>query len=141
MSETIIHGKYRYNAKNKTNATKDDYVTMYFETSTDDVVLLEVPDANKDSESLIKGATLTDILSKLEMNAIANKLKRGKAYVVGDCSFSKKLPSWARLDCIQAGVSAPEEPNYGASPYEGQTVKDGTVVWMIHDVKHAVYAP
>lgn len=103
---------------------------------------------------------------------MANTRKNNQAYKVGDIAYSDDLPSWARLDCLTAGVTASTEPRFvteeeaaeieagkteedtegakGAEeaveeiPYvvikEGNTFEDGTVTWLISDIKHALYA-
>jgi hypothetical protein len=68
-----------------------------------------------------------------------NMCKRSTAYAVGDVAFTPSVPTWVRLDCTQAGTTAINEPVWGAVT-EGQEIIDGTVKWIVHDVKHAVYA-
>lgn len=46
-------------------------------------------------------------------------LKRKRAYLVGDIAYSKRLPSWARLECVKAGTTATEEPAAFASVSTG----------------------
>ena len=46
-----------------------------------------------------------------ETASFTNRLQRMKAYKVGDIVYSSKLPSWAYLECTQAGTTAATEPN------------------------------
>ena len=43
--------------------------------------------------------------------SFVNRLQRNKAYKIGDIVYSSKLPSWAHLECTQAGTTAATEPN------------------------------
>lgn len=54
------------------------------------------------------------------------------AYVVGDVKHSLTLPSWAYLECIQAGTTAATEPTW---PSVGQEIADGTCKWLVRDIK------
>ena len=55
-----------------------------------------------------KKADRTDIESPA---SFVNRLQRKKAYKVGDIVYSAKLPSWAYLECTQAGTTGNTEPN------------------------------
>ena len=68
-----------------------------------------------------------------------NNINRNAAYAVGDITFSGNLPTWVRLDCIKAGITGLVEPVWGTVA-EGRTIIDGTVTWLVCDVKHALYA-
>ena len=46
-----------------------------------------------------------------ETVSFTNRLQRKKAYKVGDIVYSVKMPSWAYLECTQAGTTADTEPN------------------------------
>lgn len=46
-----------------------------------------------------------------ETVSFTNRLQRNKAYKIGDIVYSSKLPSWAYLECTQAGTTAATEPN------------------------------
>ena len=46
-----------------------------------------------------------------ETASFTNRLQRKKAYKVGDIVYSAKLPSWAYLECTQAGTTGNTEPN------------------------------
>ena len=61
-------------------------------------------------------------------------LKRSTAYVVGDVAYSSNLPSWARLECVTAGTTASTEPTL-SSVAVGTSVTDGTVTWIIDDIR------
>lgn len=51
--------------------------------------------------------TLTDLTI---INGITT-LQRNKAYEVGDIAYSSYLPSWARLECVTAGITADTVPS------------------------------
>jgi hypothetical protein len=74
-------------------------------------------------------------LSKLGTNLWLSS----KTYSVGDVAYSIKLSTWARLHCIVAGTTAATEPAWGTVT-EGQQIVDGSVTWLVCDVKHALYA-
>lgn len=60
------------------------------------------------STKVDKKADQTDLESTA---SFINRLQRKKAYKVGDIVYSSKLPSWAYLECTQAGTTAATEPN------------------------------
>ena len=60
------------------------------------------------STKVDKKADRTDLESTA---SFTNRLQRKKAYKVGDIVYSSKLPSWAYLECTQAGTTAVTEPN------------------------------
>lgn len=60
------------------------------------------------SNQIGKKANQTDLE---ETVSFTNRLQRKKAYKVGDIVYSSKLPSWAYLECTQAGTTAVTEPN------------------------------
>lgn len=43
-----------------------------------------------------------------------NMLKRNKPYSAGDIAYSPSLPSWAYLECIMAGTTGDEEPDFSS---------------------------
>lgn len=60
------------------------------------------------SNQISKKANQTDLE---ETVSFVNRLQRNKAYKVGDIVYSSKLPSWAHLECTQAGTTGNTEPN------------------------------
>lgn len=74
--------------------------------------------------------TITTSDSSTSFYGALNLLKRNKTYAVGDIAYSPNLPSWAYLECIQAGTTGETEPVFGGylSP-----ISDGTVVWRMRD--------
>ncbi|WIW70450.1 hypothetical protein [Anaerosinus gibii] len=64
-----------------------------------------------------------------------NLLKRNKAYVIGDIAYSSNLPGWVRLECITAGTTAGTEPSLLNITQAGILVTDGTVVFIVDDVR------
>ena len=64
-----------------------------------------------------------------------NLLSRSKAYQYGDIAYSPNLPSWAYLYCVQAGTTAASEPSFASVNTMGQYITDGTVKWIVDDVR------
>ena len=64
-----------------------------------------------------------------------NLLSRSKAYQYGDIAYSPNLPSWAYLYCVQAGTTAASEPSFTSVNTMGQYITDGTVKWIVDDVR------
>lgn len=64
-------------------------------------------------------------------NRLRPGLKRSTVYAVGDIAFHDGLPSWAYLECTQAGTTAETEPDFQNGG--GKSVTDGTVVWRVKD--------
>ena len=51
-----------------------------------------------------------------------NMLKRNKPYSVGDIAYSPSLPSWAYLECITAGTTGDEEPDFSSVSSTGSVI-------------------
>lgn len=66
---------------------------------------------------------------------INNQLRRNTAYQYGDIAYSNSLPSWAYLYCVQAGTTAASEPSFTSVNAMGQYITDGTVKWIVDDVR------
>lgn len=64
-----------------------------------------------------------------------NLLSRSKAYQYGDIAYSPKLPSWAYLFCVTAGTTAASEPSFSSVNTMGQYITDGTVKWIVDDIR------
>ncbi len=64
-------------------------------------------------------------------------LQRNKAYAVGDIAYHKSLPSWARLECVRVGTTGANLPDKIEHTTEngGVLITDGTVVWIIDDLR------
>lgn len=63
-------------------------------------------------------------------------LQRNKAYEIGDIAYSANLPSWAYLECITAGTTGDEEPNFSDVSSTGGAIAnmtDGTAHWRVRD--------
>ena len=73
-----------------------------------------------------------------ETASFTNRLQRKKAYKVGDVVYSSKLPSWAYLECTQAGTTAATEPNL-STVTGGVEVNDGSVKWTVKTVTSKEY--
>ena len=80
---------------------------------------------------------LNSNLGNLENTLLTNMhmLKRNKAYKVGDIAYSPNLPSWARLECVVAGTTGSVEPDFISIENGGGMTNDGTVQWIIDDVR------
>ena len=64
-----------------------------------------------------------------------NMLARNQTYQYGDIAYSNNLPSWAYLFCVQAGTTAASEPSFSSVNTMGQYITDGTVKWIVDDVR------
>lgn len=64
--------------------------------------------------------------------SFTNRLQRKKAYRVGDIVYSSKLPSWAYLECTQAGTTGNTEPNLSTVSGWGE-VNDGSAKFRVVD--------
>lgn len=62
-------------------------------------------------------------------------LQRSKTYAVGDIAYHKSLPSWARLECVKAGMTGASIPNLAEVHKCGIMVTDGNAVWILDDVR------
>ena len=93
----------------------------------------------------IKNALSTNYVPQEQANEmrkdIANAgiaiLQRSRAYQVGDIAYHKSLPSWARLECVRAGTTGATLPTQIEQMVQngGVMVTDGTVVWIIDDLR------
>ncbi|WP_315451410.1 hypothetical protein [uncultured Selenomonas sp.] len=88
--------------------------------------------------------TVTNALAgKLGKNETATRaaelvgwsLERNRAYSVGDVAYHRSLPSWARLECVKAGTTAGSMPNLAAVSQCGVVLTDGSVVWIVDDLR------
>lgn len=64
-----------------------------------------------------------------------NMLARNQVYQYGDIAYSNNLPSWAYLYCVTAGTTAAEEPSFTSVNAMGQYITDGTVKWIVDDIR------
>lgn len=70
-------------------------------------------------------------------NAVTNTIPittraNNAAYKVGDCVFVKGLPSWAYLECTQAGTTAATAPSTITTTVTLDTaITDGTAKWIV----------
>ena len=80
--------------------------------------------------------SINGIMPDENNNIILGKmLKRNTGYAYGDIAYSDNLPSWAYLYCVQAGTTAAEEPSFTSVNTMGQYITDGTVKWLVDDVR------
>lgn len=68
-------------------------------------------------------------------NASIAILRRSHTYQVGDIAYHKSLPSWARLECVKAGMTGASIPNLAEVHKCGIMVTDGNAVWIVDDVR------
>ena len=61
--------------------------------------------------------------------------RNSTAYAVGDIAYCRSLPSWARLECVKAGTTSNTEPAEMRQMSAGKLVTDGTVIWIVDDVR------
>ena len=112
---------------------------------------LDHPDGSvttkKLSDAAVTGVKIADgviekkHLTAAMMSAISDAgiaiLQRSKTYAVGDIAYHKALPSWARLECVRAGTTGATLPTQIEQMVQngGVMVTDGTVVWIIDDIR------
>lgn len=82
-------------------------------------------------EEVNLGIESRKIVSPKTLETLLNLLQRNTSYKVGDIVYSSKLPSWAYLECTQAGTTAATEPNL--STISGIEVNDGSAKFRIVD--------
>lgn len=72
------------------------------------------------------------IVSPKTLGTLLNLLQRNTYYKIGDIVYSSKLPSWAYLECTQAGTTGNTEPNL--STISGwREVNDGSAKFRVVD--------
>ena len=64
-----------------------------------------------------------------------NILQRNKTYAVEDIAYSFGLPSWAYLECTEAGTTAATEPSFASATTPGTYVTDGTAEFILCDIR------
>ena len=72
--------------------------------------------------------------SEDKFDTALNILQRNKAYAVGDIAYSASLPSYNYLECITAGTTGEEEPDF-SEVKTGGVVVDGTVEFTVKDMR------
>lgn len=78
--------------------------------------------------------------SKLDLkHRLRPPLKRNTSYLQGDICFHDSLPSYAYLECIQAGVTGPDEPSVlgggNNSLLPPNSLSDGTTLFIVRDIR------
>ena len=90
----------------------------------------------KIADGVIEKKHLTAAMMSVIANAGIAILQRSKPYVVGDIAYHKALPSWARLECVKEGATGATLPTKIEQMVQnGGVVTDGTVVWIIDDLR------
>lgn len=59
----------------------------------------------------------------------------GTGYTVGDIAYDRGIPSWARLECVKAGVTGNGRLTGGDQIPAGKLIQDGSVVWIVDDIR------
>ena len=62
-----------------------------------------------------------------------NILTRSKSYQLDDIAYSNMLPSWAYVECIQAGTTGASEPSLN-NVKVGDIITDGGVKWQVKKI-------
>lgn len=88
--------------------------------------LVPVPGAGDNNKVLFGDGTF---------KTLSNQLQRNTAYQYGDIAYSPNLPSWAYLFCVTAGTTAASEPSFASVNTMGQYITDGTVKWIVDDIR------
>jgi hypothetical protein len=96
------------------------------------VTVLDLDEHDKSENS--HGIIVAELKELMETHGL-NMLKRNKAYKVGDIAYSPNLPSWARLECVKAGTTDTEEPDFTTLSAGGVLLIDGTAQFIIDDVR------
>jgi hypothetical protein len=65
-------------------------------------------------------------------NGGINLRRNTHTYAIGDICYSKTAASYKYMECTTAGITAAAEPVW---PAVGQTVTDGTVTWLVRDIR------
>lgn len=111
--------------------------------------LVPAPSAGAQNKALFGDGTYKQVVETIngikpnEDNNITlitgiNMLNRKKAYQIGDIAYSQKLPSWAYLSCVTAGTTAADEPSFGDVTAMGKYITDGSVKWIVEDIRFNV---
>lgn len=74
------------------------------------------------------GIETRKIVSPKTLGTLLNLLQRNTYYKIGDIVYSSKLPSWAYLECTQAGTTGNTEPNLSM-----QEITDGSAKFRVVD--------
>lgn len=78
------------------------------------------------------GTESRKIVSPKTLGTLLNLLQRNTYYKVGEIVYSTKLPSWAYLECTQAGTTGNTEPNLSTVSGWGE-VNDGSAKFRVVD--------
>ena len=79
-----------------------------------------------------ESSLITDFASAVRNTIPITTRANNAAYKVGDCVFVKGLPSWAYLECTQAGTTAATAPSTITTTVRLDTaITDGTAKWIV----------
>ena len=67
-------------------------------------------------------------------------LRRNTSYAKGDVCFHDSLPSYAYLECVQAGITGPDDPSVlggggNSSLLPPDSLPDGTALFVVRDIR------
>ena len=82
--------------------------------------------------SELQELTVKELITKIYNTQ--HQLQRNTAYAVGDIATSPDLPSWAYLECVQAGTTSSTPPQQ-FSPNPQTILSDGSVQWRVRDIR------
>ena len=82
--------------------------------------------------SELQELTVKELITKIYNTQ--HQLQRNTAYAVGDIATSPDLPSWAYLECVQAGTTSSTPPQQ-FSPNPQTMLSDGSVQWRVRDIR------
>lgn len=77
---------------------------------------------------------LSGIVSALENSCGLNIRQDSTAYAAGDIAYSAALSSVLFLECTTAGITASSIPAALTGAVEGDSITDGTVVWIVRKI-------
>lgn len=92
---------------------------------------------NDEEESISTTYSSQKINSELTTNLeeYTHIRKNSFMYTVGDIAYLPSLASYIRLECCQEGTTAETTPEEFNSTQVGQYVTDGTVKWIVCDIR------
>lgn len=121
----------------KTSETKAAVSEVNAKTSETNAMSSETKSKDSENAARVSEQNAAESARVATENAMDfNMLKRNKAYSIGDIAYSSYLPSWARLECVTAGITAATVPSSITTVSSGGIlISDGTVTWIVDDVR------
>ena len=84
-----------------------------------------------DTSTVTAEISNTSFVSRQTLNFI----ERNRSYNIGDIALLETLPSWARLECVQAGTTSESAITLPNNVKAGLLIDDGSVKWIIDDIR------